>query len=68
MRLTSYGCPHRSVRRTMPNVPITAFSDRDVDGRSDGSVTLVERKRGPVNYAKLRLSDGRQLQRKLGPA
>jgi integrase len=33
-----------------------------------GHVFRVERKRGPVWYAKYRLSDGRQLQRKLGPA
>jgi hypothetical protein len=30
-------------------------------------VFRVERKRGPVWYAKYRLPDGRQLQRKLGP-
>lgn len=33
-----------------------------------GHVFRVERKRGPVWYAKYRLSDGRQLQKKLGPA
>jgi integrase len=36
--------------------------------RSTGSVTLLKRKRGPVYFAKLRLPDGRQVQRKLGPA
>jgi hypothetical protein len=36
--------------------------------RATGSIALVQRKRGPVYYAKLRLPDGRQLQRKLGPA
>ena len=38
--------------------------------RATGSVTKVERKRGPVYYAKLRLpdADGTQVQRKLGPA
>jgi integrase len=32
-----------------------------------GSVWRVERKRGPVWYAKYRLPDGRQVQRKIGP-
>jgi hypothetical protein len=31
-------------------------------------VFRVERKRGPVWYTKYRLSDGRQIQRKLGAA
>jgi hypothetical protein len=33
-----------------------------------GHVFRVERQRGPVWYAKYRLPDGRQVQRKLGPA
>jgi hypothetical protein len=33
-----------------------------------GHVFRVERARGPVWYAKFRLPDGRQVQRKLGPA
>ena len=33
-----------------------------------GHVFRVERARGPVWYAKFRLSDGRQVQKKLGPA
>ena len=33
-----------------------------------GHVFRVERTRGPVWYAKYRLPDGRQIQRKLGPA
>lgn len=33
-----------------------------------GHVFRVERKRGPVWYAKFRLPDGRQVQKKLGPA
>src|SRR5215475_6157141 len=33
-----------------------------------GHVFRVERARGPVWYAKYRLPDGRQVQRKLGPA
>lgn len=33
-----------------------------------GHVFRVERKRGPVWYAKYRLPDGRQVQKKLGPA
>ena len=36
--------------------------------RVTGHVFRVERKRGPVWYAKYRLSDGRQVQKKLGPA
>jgi integrase len=33
-----------------------------------GHVLRVERKRGPVWYAKYRLADGRQVQKKIGPA
>src|SRR4051812_45588735 len=33
-----------------------------------GHVFRVDRKRGPVWYAKYRLPDGRQVQKKLGPA
>ncbi len=33
-----------------------------------GHVLRVERARGPVWYAKYRLPDGRQVQKKLGPA
>src|SRR5579875_2507703 len=33
-----------------------------------GHVFRVERKRGPVWYAKYRLPDGRQVQKRLGPA
>jgi len=36
--------------------------------RPTGHVFRVERKRGPVRYAKYRLPDGRQVQRKLGLA
>jgi integrase len=36
--------------------------------RATGSLALVQRKRGPVYFAKMRLPDGRQVQRKLGPA
>jgi integrase len=36
--------------------------------RATGSVALMQRRRGPVYFAKLRLPDGRQVQRKLGPA
>ena len=39
-------------------------SDRPVSGH----VFRVERKRGPVWYAKYRLPDGRQVQKKIGPA
>src|SRR4051794_22622890 len=35
---------------------------------TSGHVFRAERKRGPVWYAKYRLSDGRQIQRKIGPA
>src|SRR3954467_3929189 len=35
---------------------------------ASGHVFRVERKRGPVWYAKYRLADGRQIQRKIGPA
>src|SRR3954447_7725685 len=35
---------------------------------TSGHVFRAERKRGPVWYAKYRLSDGRQVQRKIGPA
>jgi integrase len=37
-------------------------------GSPSGHVFRVERARGPVWYAKYRLADGRQVQRKLGPA
>ena len=33
-----------------------------------GHVFRVDRRRGPVWYAKYRLPDGRQLKRKIGPA
>ena len=33
-----------------------------------GHVFRVERKRGPVWYAKYRLPDGRQVQKRIGPA
>jgi integrase len=36
-------------------------------GRATGHVRTVERKRGPVFYAKYRLPDGRQVQKLLGP-
>src|SRR4051812_50100068 len=35
---------------------------------ASGHVFRVERKRGAVWYAKYRLGDGRQIQRKIGPA
>jgi hypothetical protein len=38
------------------------------DRPSSGHVFRVERKRGPVWYAKYRLPDGRQVQRRMGPA
>jgi integrase len=37
-------------------------------GRPTGHVFRVERVRGPVWYAKYRLPDGRQVQKKIGPA
>jgi hypothetical protein len=37
-------------------------------GIASGHVFRVERARGPVWYAKYRLPDGRQVQKKLGPA
>ena len=37
-------------------------------GRPSGHVFRVDRARGPVWYAKYRLPDGRQVQRKIGPA
>src|ERR1700761_4455459 len=37
-------------------------------GVPSGHVFRVERARGPVWYAKYRLPDGRQVQKKLGPA
>ena len=37
------------------------------EGRPTGHVFRVERVRGPVWYAKYRLPDGRQVQKKLGP-
>jgi hypothetical protein len=37
-------------------------------GRPTGHVFRVERARGPVWYAKYRLPDGRQIQKKIGPA
>ena len=36
--------------------------------RVTGHVYLVDRKTGPQWYAKYRLADGKQVQRKLGPA
>src|ERR1700722_2338803 len=37
-------------------------------GRPTGHVFRAERVRGPVWYAKYRLPDGRQIQKKIGPA
>ena len=37
-------------------------------GRPTGHVFRIDRARGPVWYAKFRLPDGRQVQKKLGPA
>src|SRR5215213_2425089 len=37
------------------------------NGRVSGHVFRVARKRGPQWYVKYRLSDGRQVQRRLGP-
>ncbi|HUA49985.1 MAG TPA: hypothetical protein VMA77_32435 [Solirubrobacteraceae bacterium] len=37
-------------------------------GAASGHVFRVERARSPVWYAKYRLPDGRQVQKKLGPA
>ncbi len=39
-----------------------------VAGVATGHVFRVERTRGPVWYAKYRLPDGRQVQKKIGPA
>lgn len=36
--------------------------------RPSGQVFRIDRARGPVWYAEYRLSDGRQLQKKIGPA
>jgi integrase len=41
---------------------------RPVEQPISGHVHRVERARGPVWYAKYRLPDGRQVQRKIGPA
>ena len=45
-------------------VPMAPLVPRSISGH----VFRVERKRGPVWYAKYRLPDGRQVQKKLGPA
>lgn len=37
-------------------------------GRISGHVRLVARKRGPQFYVKYRPADGRQVERRLGPA
>ncbi len=37
-------------------------------GWGSGHVFRIERRHGPVWYAKYRLPDGRQLKRKIGPA
>jgi integrase len=53
-----------------PNVPPTA-PRLGIPGHRrepNGHVFRVERKRGPVWYAKYRLSDGHQVQRRIGPA
>jgi len=42
--------------------------DRDIAAPISGHVYRLERVRGPVWYAKYRLPDGRQVQRKIGPA
>src|ERR1700733_7758484 len=42
--------------------------DLRMPGAVSGHVFRVERARGPVWYAKYRLPDGRQVQRKIGPA
>src|SRR5581483_9853591 len=48
-------------------VPASAYDSR-MPGAVSGHVFRVERARGPVWYAKYRLPDGRQVQKKLGPA
>jgi integrase len=52
-------CPKRGVRFFEVSTPLRPPS---------GHVFRVERARGPVWYAKYRLPDGRQVQKKLGPA
>src|SRR5581483_2749064 len=48
-------------------VPRSAYSLR-MPGAVSGHVFRVERARGPVWYAKYRLPDGRQVQKRIGPA
>jgi hypothetical protein len=40
----------------------------DANSRLGGDVFRVERAHGPVSYAKYRLPDGWQVQKKIGPA
>ena len=48
---------------------MNAFEQLGVDGRPvSGHAFLVQRARGPQWYVKFRLPDGRQVQRRLGPA
>src|SRR3954449_1447629 len=48
---------------------MNAFEQLGIDGRPvSGHAFLVQRARGPQWYVKFRLPDGRQVQRRLGPA
>src|SRR5246127_2960250 len=53
--------------RAVSELPSRRVPSRRVQPVS-GHVFRVERARGPVWYAKYRLPDGRQVQKKLGPA
>jgi integrase len=55
-------CPERALKWGM--APVRQAPPRPPSGH----VFRVDRKRGPQWYAKYRLPDGRQIQRKLGPA
>src|SRR5215207_408899 len=50
------------------STPASQRSMRDMSVDPSGHVFRVERKRGPQWYAKYRLPDGRQVQRRIGPA
>jgi integrase len=53
----------KSAPQRLPSAP-----HRTLDQPPTGHVFRAERKRGPIWYAKYRLPDGRQVQKKIGPA
>jgi integrase len=58
----------RGMSRICPEMGVGFASVSEVLRAPTGHVFRVERKRGSCWYAKYRLPDGRQVQKKLGPA